>query len=523
MLRRIVLAAAAGLALADGSIVTLGLPDVMRELDASVEQLAAVIGLYTLVLAVALPFVRTPKGGAAGAVLFAAGSAICGIANDIPVLLIGRGVQALGGAAVLVATFTALDAGTEGPGRRLWRLAAIVGAASGPALGGALTQAFDWRAIFLAQIPIALASAVALARTPMPETAERHEGRLEPGPTIALALASAALTAVLFLLVLLLVSGWSIEPLAAAIAVSVLPLAALAAGRLPGEPRTRAAAGCFLLAAGTLCLAWLPDASVAWTIVPQLLAGAGMGLALTALAGDLLPERDAAQAARLLAIRHIGITVALAILAPITSTQLDQAVEETRERGAAVILDADLPPLEKVPLAGDLLQDLDPVDARETVAAAFDGRPELSDLAAKADATVIDGVGDAFRPAFLITGGLALIAAIVLIPPPAARFAAAALLIPLVLALAHPKLAPESAEIKDPCQPRDLPGTGGLLGIAQDAALLALDRAACQFGSSREALVIALVDETYADDYEREYGVDPGSIGALARAVLGIR
>ena len=51
---------------------------------------------------------------------------------------------------------------------------------------------------------------------------------LAPRPAVALALVSAALTAVLFLLVLLLVAGWSEEPLKAALAVTVIPAGALA-------------------------------------------------------------------------------------------------------------------------------------------------------------------------------------------------------------------------------------------------------------------------------------------------------
>ena len=38
----------------------------------------------------------------------------------------------------------------------MWVAASVFGIAVGPALGGALTQAFSWRAIFLAQAPIVL-------------------------------------------------------------------------------------------------------------------------------------------------------------------------------------------------------------------------------------------------------------------------------------------------------------------------------------------------------------------------------
>jgi hypothetical protein len=55
----------------------------------------------------------------------------------------------------------------------------------------------------------------------------------------------------------------------------------------------------------------------------------------------------------------------------------------------------------------------------------------------------------------------------------------------------------------------------------QDQALAALDRAACRFGSSREALALALADKDEARRYEAEYGVDPRSASGLLD-VLGI-
>ena len=50
---RLAAAIAAGLALADASVVVLALPPILAELDASVETVAAVIGAYTLALALA--------------------------------------------------------------------------------------------------------------------------------------------------------------------------------------------------------------------------------------------------------------------------------------------------------------------------------------------------------------------------------------------------------------------------------------------------------------------------------------
>ena len=81
---------------------------------------------------------------------------------------------------------------------------------------------------------------------------------------------------------------------------------------------------------------------------------------------------------------------------------------------------------------------------------------------------------------------------------------------------------PQPVTIADPCQPRDLPSTGGIGGIAQDIGLAGLDRAACRFGSSREELAIALVDDEAAERYEHEYGVDPRSLGTLIGGALGL-
>src|SRR6185503_11327526 len=92
-------------------------------------------------------------------------------------------------------------------------------------------------------------------------------------PNVVLALLSAALTAALFLLVLLLVQGWGRSPAAAALTVSVVPLAALAARPLARllrpTPEVEVGAGCFLVAGGLVGLAILPSSDLAWTIAPQ--------------------------------------------------------------------------------------------------------------------------------------------------------------------------------------------------------------------------------------------------------------
>jgi hypothetical protein len=77
-------------------------------------------------------------------------------------------------------------------------------------------------------------------------------------------------------------------------------------------------------------------------------------------------------------------------------------------------------------------------------------------------------------------------------------------------------------QIGDPCVERELPGTGGIGGALQDLSLAALDRAACDFGSSREELLLALFDDARRDDFEEEHGEDPRDLTTLGPALLGL-
>ena len=539
--RAYALAIAAGLGLADASIVTLALPNLLRDLDTSVEGVAAVIGVYTLVLAITLiPFERAASAysvrvvGAGGFALFAVASAACAGADDLTGLLIARCAQALGAAAGLATVFDLL--GGAGPGRRLWLGAAVFATALGPAAGGALTEAFNWRAIFVFQVPVAAAGAIAVLAGPAhaPAPPMERPGKFAVRPGLALALVSAALAAVLFLLVLLLVAGWSVTPLSAAAAVTVIPLAALGGARLRGDPRTRAAAGCALVGGGVLALAWLPSASLWWTVIPQALAGVGMGLALTALGGDLLPERTPREAARLLAVRHAGIAAILAIAAPIAAHELNVSTQTAKERGVALVLDAPLTPQDKIKLAPALLQGVDAerprAGLRRAVAAErhrFTGRDlaTYDDLGQKADDMLVTAVGEAFRSSFLLAAAAGLLAAALL----AAGAQLAAMAVASALALGtpaayfalHRAIAPAPPAIQDPCHPhRTVPKTGGVTGFLQEQALRLLDSSACKLGSSREELVLAIADKDEAKRFKREHGVDPRTATGLLQLLL---
>ncbi len=442
--------------------------------------------------------------GVAGFALFAAASLVYAGANDVTTLLMGRALQAVRGAGGLVAAFALLHADAA-PQRKLWVGAAVLGSAVGPALGGALTQAFDWRAIFIVRVPLALIGAVACTASPRrPAAGDPLTSAPDPGPALALALVSAALTGVLFLLILLLVAGWNEAPLAAAAAVTALPAGALIGSRVSrGDAVSRSAAGCLLVGAGVLALAWLPGANPLWTLPPQLLAGLGMGLSLPALGGELLPERSARDAAVLLTIRHAGIALALLLIAPIAADRLDSTVEQPACRASRSCSTPTRPAGQDPPGPGPAGQRRG-APAAQRAARGCRGqsrqilwrrRGRLRDPGAARDDVFVTAVARAFEPAFLITGGLALLGAAALVFSRARRSGRSAcgrgclaLLAPAAYALARSVTGPESVTIADPCRERDSPDSGGLTGFLQDQALEQLDRVACDNGSSREEL-----------------------------------
>jgi MFS family permease len=419
---------AIGLALADSSVVTLALPELLGQLDVGITTVAWVLTSYNLVLALlAVPAAyvarRRPRAAfVAGAIVFAAASLACGLAPSFEVLVAARCVQAAGGALIVTAALDLLSemTGSEVRAARVWVAAGVLGAALGPAAGGVLTQALGWESIFLVQVPLALLSLAALRGVsvrPLPAPA----GRPHLTANAALLLLSGGLVAALFLLVLLLVEGWGMSPAAAGIVVTVMPLAAIAVGRL--APRSvgvgmRTAAGVVLVAGGLAGLALLPRAGWAWTIAPQLLVGAGIGLALAALTERAVAGRaeQVVHGGWTLAARHAGVVLGLLLLAPVVTAALDRNREVAVRAGAAEVLDSRIQPLDKLRLAQNVL---DEVDAAERsgelpdVASVFEDLPSSDEYVALLSALqdqLDRAVTDAFSGPFLLAAALALAA-----------------------------------------------------------------------------------------------------------------
>jgi MFS family permease len=366
------LALAVGLVLADSSIVVLALPDIYRELDTSVAGVTWVLVSFNLVIALAaVPaahFARRAGPGrtaAVGLAVFAGAGLACAAASDLSTLIAARGVQALGGAAAVTAVLELLPAtvGSERRAAAVWATAGATGAALGPAAGGLLTQLASWQSIFLIQVPIALAAAVPILAVAKHEAATgvlsselRQTGRPHLLANLALAMISAAIAAALFLLVLLLIEGWALSPIGAALVVSVMPLAALVASRFGDfvpESKPRAAAGAILVCGGLGALALLPKAAIVLTVPPQILVGVGLSLVLSALTETALGGRapQAIHGGWTISARHAGVVLGLLALTPIFTADIAQQRHDAIDAGTAVILDSRVPPLTKIDLA----------------------------------------------------------------------------------------------------------------------------------------------------------------------------
>jgi EmrB/QacA subfamily drug resistance transporter len=162
--------------LLDLTIVNVALPDIQRDLDASLSDLQWVIDAYALTLAALLltagslaDLLGRRRVFAVGIAFFTAGSLLCGLATDPLFLSLARAFQGIGGA-VMFATALALIAhafrGRErGVAFGVFGAVTGVAVAVGPVIGGVITSGLSWRWIFLVNIPLGVAAmAVTLLR-----------------------------------------------------------------------------------------------------------------------------------------------------------------------------------------------------------------------------------------------------------------------------------------------------------------------------------------------------------------------
>ena len=201
----------------DNTIVNVALPSVQRGLHVSPDNLQWVVNAYTLIFGGflllggrAADLLGRQRLFVAGITLFSFASLLNGLAPSGTALILGRGLQGLGGAlvspaalSIIMTTFT--DTGERTRALGVWSAIAAGGAAFGLLLGGVLTDLVSWRWNFFVNVPVGIA-AVALALRFVPESrADLGHRRFDLAGAVTV---TAGLLTVVFGIVKTQVWGW---------------------------------------------------------------------------------------------------------------------------------------------------------------------------------------------------------------------------------------------------------------------------------------------------------------------------
>ncbi len=208
----VVVALAAFMEILDTSIANVALPHISGSLGASIDQGTWVLTTYLVANAIVLPI----SGWITSIVgrkrfflicigLFTASSVLCGLAPSLPILLMARSFQGVGGGG-LQPMAQAIMADVFPPEKRglafsVYGLTAVVAPTLGPTLGGWITDNFSWHWIFLINLPVGLLALILVLRLvedpPFLRRTKLGENRFDYIGFSALALGVAALQIVL--------------------------------------------------------------------------------------------------------------------------------------------------------------------------------------------------------------------------------------------------------------------------------------------------------------------------------------
>src|SRR5215470_5145677 len=151
--------------LLDVTIVTVAQPAIQSGLHAGFSDVQWILDAYALTLASLLltAGVLADRYGrkllfAIGLVVFTGGSLLCGLAVSPLMLIISRSVQGVGGAIMFSTSLALLGDAFRGRDRGVafgvWGAVIGVSTALGPVLGGVITTNWNWRGLFLVNVPI---------------------------------------------------------------------------------------------------------------------------------------------------------------------------------------------------------------------------------------------------------------------------------------------------------------------------------------------------------------------------------
>jgi EmrB/QacA subfamily drug resistance transporter len=175
----------------DVTILNVALPDIRRDLGASVSGLQWVIDVYTLTVAslLLLSGATADRFGRRrvfqiGLTVFAIGSLLCSLSTSIEMLIGSRFLQAIGGSMlnpVAMSIITQVFTGKQERARAVGVWGAVVGIsmALGPIVGGVLIDTLRWQSVFWINLPIC-AAAIVLAAIFVPESKSDTVRRLDP-------------------------------------------------------------------------------------------------------------------------------------------------------------------------------------------------------------------------------------------------------------------------------------------------------------------------------------------------------
>ncbi len=153
----------------DTTIANVALPHIQGSLSATQDQMTWVLTSYIVASAIMIPL----SGWLAGQfgrkrvflisiALFTLASALCGMAQTLPELVAFRLLQGLGGAALIpLSQAVLLDINPRerhGRAMAIWGMGVVMGPILGPALGGWLTEDYNWRWVFYINVPIGILS-----------------------------------------------------------------------------------------------------------------------------------------------------------------------------------------------------------------------------------------------------------------------------------------------------------------------------------------------------------------------------
>jgi DHA2 family multidrug resistance protein len=159
----------------DGTIANVALPHMQGTLSASQDQIAWVLTAYIVAAAIATPLTGwfVDRFGLKQILLlsiggFTAASVLCGMSNSLGEIVAARLLQGVFGAALVPLSQTVLldinPKEKQGSAMAIWGVGVMVGPILGPTLGGWLTDSYNWRWVFLINVPVGLLAAYGVWR-----------------------------------------------------------------------------------------------------------------------------------------------------------------------------------------------------------------------------------------------------------------------------------------------------------------------------------------------------------------------